>query len=247
MDELQSIAGKVVVITGASSGLGEATARRLASEGATLVLGARRRERLDALKAELGGATLTLETDVTRRADVEALINTAVTEFGRVDVLLNNAGLMPNSMLETLRVEDWERMIDTNIKGVLYGIAAVLPHMIRQKSGHVINVASVAGHKVRPSSAVYSATKHAVRIISEGFRMEMTPHGIRSTIISPGAVATELVDSITDPAIAEATRRNVFGSAVSADSFARAVVYAITQPANLDINEILFRPVTQEY
>ena len=246
MDELQPIAGKVIVITGASSGLGEAAARRLAKEGATLVLGARRVERIEALRAELGGNVLALETDVTRRADVEALVNTAITEFGHVDVLVNNAGLMPNSLLATLRVEDWERMIDTNIKGVLYGIGAVLPHMIARKSGHVINVASVAGHKVRPGSAVYSATKHAVRVISEGFRMEMTPYGIRSTIISPGAVETELPNSITDPNVAEATKR-IYQSAIPADSFARAVVYAITQPADVDINEILFRPVTQEY
>jgi len=170
-----NIAGKVVVITGASSGLGEAAARHLHAQGATVVLGARRVERLNELAAELGDRALVVQTDVTRRAEVQRLIDTAVERFGRIDVLLNNAGLMPLSPLERLKVEDWEQMIDVNIKGVLYGIAAALPHMQRQQSGHIINVSSVAGHKVRPGSSVYSATKHAVRALSEGLRQEVTP------------------------------------------------------------------------
>jgi NADP-dependent 3-hydroxy acid dehydrogenase YdfG len=245
-----NIEGKVVVITGASSGLGEAAARRLSAEGATVVLGARREDRIKALADELssGGAnSLAVTTDVTRRADVQRLVDAAVEEFGRVDVMLNNAGLMPNSPLERLKVEDWDRMIDVNIKGVLYGIAAVLPHMRERMAGHIINVSSVAGHKVRPGSAVYSATKHAVRIISEGLRQEMTPYNIRTTIISPGAVATELADSITEQDIREGVKSFVYDIAVSPEAFARCVAFAISQPDELDINEILFRPTKQEY
>lgn len=244
-----NIEGKVVVITGASSGLGEAAARLLAEKGAKLVLGARRKERLDALVAEIaasGGSAVAVATDVTVRADVEALVGIAVERFGRVDVMINNAGVMLVSPVERLKVEDWDRMIDVNIKGVLYGIAAVLPVMQRQKSGHLINVSSVAGHKVRPTSAIYSATKHAVRALSEGVRQELKAYKIRSTIISPGAVATELVDRITEDDIREAAQP-ILKMAIPADSFARCVAFAISQPDDVDINEILFRPTAQEY
>ncbi|NNM78576.1 SDR family oxidoreductase [Sphingomonas sp. ID1715] len=242
------VSGKVVVITGASSGLGEAAARLLGQLGAKLVLAARRRDRLESLAAELGGSgrALAVEIDVADRSQVQQLVDRTVVEFGRVDVMINNAGLMPLSPLDRLKIDDWDRMIDVNIKGVLYGIAAAYAVMQRQKSGHIINVASVAGHKVRPGSEVYSATKHAVRVISEGFRQEAKPFGIRTTIISPGAVATELPDSITEPDIAENARR-MYQGAIPADSFARAVAFAIGQPADIDINEILFRPTTQEY
>ena len=245
----ENIAGKVIVVTGASSGMGEAAARYLAARGAKLMLGARRLERIEAVAGELraaGHAAAALATDVTNRSEVAALVDAAVAQYGRIDVLINNAGIMPNSPLERLKVDDWDAMIDVNIKGVLYGIAAALPHMQKQKSGHVIITSSVAGHKVRPGSAVYSATKHAVRVIAEGFRQEMTPHNIRSTIISPGAVATELVGSITEADIQQASQR-MFEIALPAESFARAVAYAISQPDNLGINEILFRPVAQEY
>lgn len=244
-----NIEGKVVVITGASSGLGEAAARLLAEKGAKLVLGARRKERIDALAAEIaasGGSAVAVATDVTVRADVEALVGIAVERFGRVDVMINNAGVMLVSPVERLKVEDWDRMIDVNIKGVLYGIAAVLPVMQRQKSGHLINVSSVAGHKVRPTSAIYSATKHAVRALSEGVRQELKAYKIRSTIISPGAVATELVDRITEDDIREAAQP-ILKMAIPADSFARCVAFAISQPDDVDINEILFRPTAQEY
>jgi len=243
----QGIENKVVVITGASSGLGEAVARLLAQNGAKLVLGARRLDRLRALATDLGlGEEAAVETDVTQRDQVKRLVDRAVHNHGRVDVLINNAGLMPISFLEKLHVDEWERMIDVNIKGVLYGIAAALPHMIRQKSGHIINVASVAGHKVGPGSAVYSATKHAVRVISEGLRQEVKPHNIRVTVISPGAVATELTHTITDPAVAEGARK-AYTVAIPADSFARAVIFALSQPEDVDINEILFRPTAQVY
>jgi NADP-dependent 3-hydroxy acid dehydrogenase YdfG len=243
----EGIAGKVVVITGASSGLGEATARALAREGAKLVLGARRLDRLQALAKDLSlGEKAAVSTDVTKPEQVKRLVDTAVQARGRVDVIINNAGLMPHSPLERLKIDDWNRTIDVNIKGVLYGIAAALPHMKAQKSGHIINVSSVAGHLVRPGGAVYSATKHAVRVISEGLRQEVKPYNIRSTIISPGAVATELPDSITEPDVAAGIKDFYQHYAIPADSFARAVIFAMSQPEDVDVNEILFRPTRQE-
>jgi NADP-dependent 3-hydroxy acid dehydrogenase YdfG len=244
-----NIKGKVVVITGASSGLGEATARLLSAQGATVVLGARRVERLQKLADELtasGGNALALSTDVTHRDQVKKLVDSAVQKFGRIDVMINNAGLMQQSPLELLKIDEWDRMIDINIKGVLYGIAAALPHMKRQKAGHIINVSSVAGHKVTPLGAVYCATKHAVRALSEGLRTEVKPYNIRTTVISPGAVATELPNSITDPEVAANMRKFYEAFAIPADSFARAVVFAMSQPEDVDINEILFRPTRQE-
>ena len=240
---------KVIVITGASSGLGEAAARLLSAQGAIVVLGARRADRIRSLADELagrGGTALAITTDVTDRDQVKRLVDTAVEKFGRLDVMLNNAGLMPHSPLERLKVDEWDRMIDVNIKGVLYGIAAALPHMMRQKAGHIINVSSVAGHKVTPDGAVYCATKHAVRAISEGVRQELKPYNIRSTIISPGAVATELPDSITEPDVSDRIHKFYHEVAIPADSFARAVAFAISQPDDVDINEILFRPTRQE-
>jgi NADP-dependent 3-hydroxy acid dehydrogenase YdfG len=243
----EGIKDKVVVITGASSGLGEAAARHLARNGAKLVLGARRLDRLQALAKELSlGAGAAVETDVTKLEQVKALVDHAVRAHGRIDVILNNAGLMPVSPLERGKTQDWDRMIDVNIKGVLYGIAAALPHMKAQRSGHIINVSSVAGHKVRPGNAVYSATKTAVRVISEGLRQEVKPYAIRTTIISPGAVATELPDSVTEPDIAEAMRK-VYEIAIPAESFARMVAFAMSQPDDVDVNEILFRPTRQEF
>ena len=241
----QGIKDKVVVITGASSGLGEATARRLARLGAKLVLGARRLDRLQALAAELSLGAAAVQTDVTDCAQVRRLVDHAVQTHGRIDVILNNAGLMPHSPLERGKVADWERMIDVNLKGVLYGIAAALPHMTAQRSGHIINVSSVAGHKVRPGSAVYAATKTAVRVISEGLRQEVKPYNIRTTVISPGAVATELVDSITESDIAENVRK-LYEVALPPDAFANMVVFAMSQPEEVDVNEILFRPTQQE-
>lgn len=244
------IKDQVVVITGASSGLGEAAARALSAEGAIVVLGARRGERIDALAAELqgaGGRALSVVTDVVDAAQVRALVERAVQEYGRMDTLINNAGVMPQSLLENLRIDDWDRIIDVNIKGVLYGIAAALPHMRERKHGHIINVASVAGHKVRAGGAVYSASKHAVRVISEGLRQEVKPYGIRTTVISPGAVDTELPASSTDPHMRAAMEQFYADNAISADSFARAVIFAMSQPQDVDINEILYRPTRQEY
>ncbi len=242
----EGIKDKVVVITGASSGLGEATARHLARHGAKLVLGARRLDRLQALAKELSlGADAAVQTDVTNPEQVKALVARAVRSHGRIDVILNNAGVMPHSPLERGKVQDWDRMIDVNLKGVLYGIAAALPHMTAQRSGHIINVSSVAGHKVRPGSAVYAATKTAVRVLSEGLRQEVKPYNIRTTIISPGAVASELPDSVTEPDIAENIRK-FYEIAIPAESFARMVAFAMSQPEDVDVNEILFRPTKQE-
>ena len=245
----KNIDGKVIVITVASSGVGEASARLLSSQGATLVLGARRAERIQALVIELngkGGKALAVPTDVTDRSQVKHLVDSAVKTYGRVDVILNNAGVMPHSPLERLKVDDWEQMIDVNLKGVLYGIAAVLPHMKAQKSGHIINTSSVAGHKVRPGSAVYAATKTAVLVISEGLRQEVKPYNIRTTVISPGAMKTELADSITEPDIADGVRKFADMIGVTAETFANIVSFAISQPEDVDINEILFRPTKQE-
>jgi NADP-dependent 3-hydroxy acid dehydrogenase YdfG len=243
----QEVNDKVVVITGASSGLGEATARRLAREGAKLVLGARRLERLQTLAGELSlGDEAVVQTDVTDYEQVRRLVDHAVQTHGRVDAIINNAGLMPLSPLEALKVEDWDRTIDVNLKGVLYGIAAALPHMKEQQSGHVINVSSVAGHTVNPGGAVYSATKYGVRVISEALRQEVKPYNIRTTVISPGAVATELPGSVTEPDVAENVDALYESVAVSADSFASMVLFAMSQPEDVDVNEILFRPTRQE-
>ncbi|SOB77216.1 NADP-dependent 3-hydroxy acid dehydrogenase YdfG [Marinobacter sp. LV10R510-11A] len=241
------IAGKIVIITGASSGLGEATARRLSERGAKLVLAARREDRLIKLTEELkanGGEAIWQTTDVTDRKQVEALAKTAKDTFGRIDVLINNAGLMPLAPLDALKVDEWDQMVDVNIKGVMYGIAAVLPTMREQHSGHVINLSSVAGHKVFPGAAVYCATKFAVKALSEGLRMEAGDE-IRSTNISPGAIDTELTSTITDPTAAEAAEE-LYKVAIDADAVARAIVYAIEQPHDVDINEIILRPTAQE-
>lgn len=246
----QHIENKVIVITGASSGLGEAAAKYLSEQGAIVVLGARRADRIQALAEELnskGQKALAVVADVTKPEEVKALVDAAVQTYGRIDVIINNAGLMPHSPLERLKIEEWNQMIDVNIKGVLYGIAAALPYMKTQQSEYIINVSSVAGHKVRAGSAVYAATKHAVRVISEGLREEVKPYGLRTTIISPGAVESELPNTITEPDVAEGVQQFYKENAISADSFARVVAFAISQPEDVDINEILFRPTKQVF
>ena len=241
------IENRVTVITGASSGLGEATARMLAKNGAKIVLGARRLDRLRALAEALSlSSDAVVQTDVTKADEVQKLVDRAIQLHGRVDVIVNNAGLMPHSPLERGKIDDWDRMIDVNLKGVLYGIAAVLPHMKAQRSGHIINVSSVAGHKVRPGSAVYAATKAAVLMLSEGLRQEVKPYNIRTTVISPGAVATELPASITEPDVAAGVQDYYEKYAIPAESFANMVMFAMSQPGDVDINEILFRPTAQE-
>jgi NADP-dependent 3-hydroxy acid dehydrogenase YdfG len=242
----ENIAGKVVVITGASSGLGAEAARHLVRAGAKVALGARRLDRLQALARELGAGNATaFQVDVTDRARVQAFVEHAIQTFGRIDVMINNAGLMPLAPLELLRLDEWDRCIDVNIKGVLWGIAAALPHFKQQQGGQFINVSSVAGHKVLEGGAIYSATKYAVRVISESLRQEVKPYNIRTTVISPGAVATELPASVTAPGVKEAVADLYRGIAIPADSFGRCVVFAISQPADVDVNEILYRPTKQ--
>jgi NADP-dependent 3-hydroxy acid dehydrogenase YdfG len=245
----KNIADKVVVITGASSGLGEATARHLAEQGAIVVLGARRKELLDSIAEDIriaGGKAEVVVTDVTKKSDVEALINTAIDKFGRVDVLVNNAGLMSIAPLSEIKTDEWDRMIDINIKGVLYGIAAVLPVFLKQESGHFINIASVAGIKVfSPGGTVYSGTKFAVHAITEGLRHEVGGK-IRTTTISPGAVDSELKHGSSHQASSEFVN-DFYQIAIPSDSVARAIVYAIEQPDDVDINEIVLRPTVQEF
>ncbi|MDB5870043.1 MAG: short chain dehydrogenase family protein [Polaromonas sp.] len=242
---MDSIQNKVVLITGASSGIGEACARRLGQHGAKLVLAARRTDRLAQLAAELGDSTLWAATDVTKLEDLQALASAARERFGRIDVLINNAGIMPISMLAQGCVDDWSRMIDVNIKGVLYGIHAVLGGMLAQGSGHVINISSVAGLTVGPGSAVYSGTKFAVRAISEGLRQECVGK-VRVTTICPGLVTSELTESITVPAFKERAEK-LYEGAISADAIADAVVYAIGQPDHVAVNEIVVRPLSQSF
>ena len=243
----ENIEGKIVVITGASSGLGAETARHLVRAGARVALGARRKDRLDALVAELGaGSASAFQVDVTDRERVGAFVEDAHARWGRIDVMINNAGLMPLAPLEMLRFDEWDRCIDVNIKGVLWGIAAALPHFKEQKSGQFINVSSVAGHTVGVGGAIYSATKYSVRVISEALRKEVKPYNIRTTVLSPGAVDTELPASVGAPGVNEAIAGYYKDNAIPADSFARCVLFAMSQPENVDINEILFRPTAQE-
>jgi NADP-dependent 3-hydroxy acid dehydrogenase YdfG len=245
----ENIAGKVIVITGASSGLGEATAKHLSALGATVVLGARRADRIEKLANEItsnGGKALAVAADVTQLDEVKKLVDSAVEQFERVDVILNNAGIMPLSPMDRLNVEEWNKMIDVNIKGVLNGIAAVLPYMKAQQSGQIINTSSVAGHKIFTGSAVYSATKFAVRALTEGLRMDVKPYNIRTTIVCPGAVKTELLDHITEADVQQANQDYVGSVGISPDSFARVVAFAISQPEDVDINEVIFRPTSQE-
>lgn len=232
-----------VLVTGASSGIGEATARRLAADGHRVFLGARRVERLAALADELraaGGQVGYRGLDVTDAADTRAFVAAALETFGRVDVLVNNAGVMPLSPLEALRTEEWDRMIDVNVRGVLHGIAAVLPHLREQGGGHVVNVASVGAHEVVPTAAVYCATKFAVRAISEGLRQESSGD-IRVTLVSPGVTESELADGIGDPVAREAMRA-YRAVALPASAIADAIAYAVAQPAEVDVNEIIVRP-----
>lgn len=244
---MENVSGKIVAITGASSGLGAETARQLVAAGAKVVLGARRLDRLQALADELGAANVAVfALDVTDRDQVKAFIDFAVSTHGRVDVVINNAGIMPLAPLELARLDEWDQAIDVNIKGVLWGIAAALPHFQGQKSGHFINVSSVAGHTVRQGNAVYAATKHAVRVISEGLRQEVKAYNIRTTIISPGAVDTELPASVKAPGVAEGIAGFYEKTAIPASSFGRCVLFAISQPDDMDVNEILYRPTAQE-
>lgn len=234
---MKDLNGKVIIITGASSGIGEAAAKLLAQNGAKVVLAARREDRLQAIANEIaqeGGEAAYFKTDVTSAEDIQKLAHFALKQYGRIDVLVNNAGIMPLSQLNELKIQEWDQTIDVNIKGVLYGIAAVLPIMREQQSGHIINISSLMGHKVIPTTAIYSATKFAVRAISEGLRQEESPTShIRSTNISPGMTATGVLSEYEDY------------PSISPYSVARAIAFAINEPDDAGINEIVIRPTLQ--
>ncbi|MHC8306235.1 SDR family oxidoreductase [Pseudomonas sp. PB3P13] len=245
---MSNVSKKIVVITGASSGIGEATARLLASEGAHVVLGARRTDRLEVLCNEInasGGSAQFKAVDVTSRPDVQAFVDFAVRHHGRVDVIVNNAGVMPLSKLEALKVSEWDQMIDVNIRGVLHGIAAGLPLMQKQKSGQFINIASIGAYTVSPTASVYCATKYAVRAISEGLRQEVGGD-IRVTVISPGVTESELAESMSDEG-GRAEMREFRKIAIPASAIARAIAYAVEQPDDVDISELIVRPTASPY
>ncbi|MEV6030079.1 SDR family oxidoreductase [Nonomuraea sp. NPDC052116] len=237
---------KIVLITGASSGIGQATATRLAREGHHLVIGARREDRLAAVAEDIrneGGSVEVRRLDVTDRADVTRFVDTAAKQHGRVDVIVNNAGVMPLSRLDSLLVDEWERMIDVNVRGLLHGIAATLPHFQRQGGGHFVTVASIGAHQVVPTAAVYCATKYAAWAITEGLRQELDP-SIRVTTVSPGVVESELADTITEPGAQEAMRAYRAAS-IPPEAIADAIAYAIGQPVEVDVNEMIIRPARQ--
>jgi NADP-dependent 3-hydroxy acid dehydrogenase YdfG len=245
---MSGIAGKVVAVTGASSGIGEATARLLAERGAAVVLGARRGDRLDELARNIrdgGGQVTACATDVTRRADVDALVARAVAEFGRLDVLVSNAGIGRIGPVSDLDIDGWSAMIDVNLRGVLHGIAAALPVFERQGAGHFITIVSTAGLKIVPGQSVYAATKNAVRTLMEGLRQESTNGVVRTTSISPGFVRTELDASIDDPALRDHIRRSMDEFGLPPDAVARAVAFAMEQPHDVEIGDITIRPTVQ--
>jgi NADP-dependent 3-hydroxy acid dehydrogenase YdfG len=240
------MANKVVIVTGASSGIGQGTALRLGGEGHRVVLAARRTDRLENVAAKIndnGGTAVARAVDVTDRADVAALVDGVVAEFGSVDVFVNNAGVMPLSRLDALLVDEWDQMIDVNIRGLLHGIAATLPHFKTQGGGHFVTVASIGAHEVVATGAVYCASKYAAWAITEGLRQESDP-SIRVTTISPGVVESELADTISDPTAQEAMR-TYRAVSIPADAIASAISYAIGQPPDVDVNEIIVRPAGQ--
>ena len=238
------ISGKIIAITGASSGIGAATAELLAARGAHVVLGARREEPLRALAERIGANATYRVTDVRERADVEALVALARERHGRLDVLINNAGVGPISRLDALRVEDWDAMIDINLKGVLYGIAAALPVFDEQRSGHLVITSSTAAHRIVPTMAVYAATKTAVNVVAEGLRQEAGP-GVRVSVVTPGYVSTNFAESVTDPAIREQIAKGGDDIGIAPDAIARAIAFALEQPEDVDVGEIIVRPTVQ--
>ena len=241
---------KVAIITGASSGIGYATSLTLSKAGIRVAVGARRTERLQELEKQIiknNGEILVQKTDVTRKSDCDSLVNTIVEKWGKVDILINNAGLMPLSYFKNGKVEEWEQMIDVNIKGVLYCTSAVVPYMVEKKSGHIINISSVAGRIVFAGGSVYCATKHAIAALSEGLRKELSPtYNIRVTCIEPGAVETELLESITDESMTGFIQATKNMETLRSDDIANAILYAVQAPRHVNVNEILIRPTAQE-
>ena len=245
-----SLENKTVIITGASSGIGEATAKKLAGAGAKVVITARRTERLNELKETIekdGGTALVVTEDVTSKEDWKNIVEKTHETFGKVDVLVNNAGLMPLSFVENLKTDEWDTMVDVNIKGVLNGVASVVPDMKENKSGHIINISSVAGRKIMPAGSVYCATKYAVRALSEGIRLEMGPkYNTKVTSIEPGFVATELTQTITDDDVQDMLSQFADLKTLEAEDIANSIHYALTQPEHSSVNEILIRPTNQD-
>ena len=246
-----SIKGKTIIITGASSGIGEATAKKLSQEGANVVLSARREDRLNSLKDEIvknGGLALVVPADVTKKEDFKKVVSSTLEEFGSIDGIINNAGLMPLSYVKNLHTDEWDKMIDVNIKGVTNGVSAVLPTMMEQKSGNIINISSSAAHKYYPGGAVYCATKAAVKMFTEGLRAELAPHyGINVTSIDPGFVSTELTDTITDDEIKK-DMEPMFKelTPLQAEDIAEAIYYSLSQPKRANINDVYIMPTEQE-
>ena len=244
------IKGKVAIVTGASSGIGQATALTLAKAGAKVAGGARRIDRLDALKAEIeqqGGETFVQKLDVTKKAECDAFVDAVVKKWSSVDILVNNAGLMPLSFFKNMQINEWDRMIDVNLKGVIYCTAAVIPHMMAKKSGHIVNLSSIAGRVVFPAGSVYCATKHAVTAFSEGLRQEFSQRsGIRVTCIEPGVVDTELNNSITDASLAKFVQSTKQMESLKAQDIANAILFAVDSPNYVNVNEIMLRPTSQE-
>ncbi|MFC4015032.1 SDR family oxidoreductase [Nonomuraea purpurea] len=245
---MSSLDGKIVAITGASGGIGEAIARLLAQHGAAVVLAARRGERIDAIARDIrqeGGRAATCVVDVTKAEDLRRLISTTADRYGRIDVLVNNAGIAPISPLADLDTEGWSAMIDVNLRGVLNGVAAALPAFREQGTGHLVTIVSEAGLTISPSMAVYAATKNAVRTVHEGLRKESTDGVVRTTAVSPGYVRTDLADSMSDPHIQELTRKNMDAMGIPPAAVARTVAFAIEQPGDVEIGEINIRPTVQ--
>lgn len=244
------IKDKIAIVTGASSGIGYATAIVLSKAGAKVAIGARRMDRLDKLQNEItqnGGGVLSQKLDVTKKSDCDSFIDATVKKWGRVDILVNNAGLMPLSFVKNVKVDEWERMVDVNVKGVLYCTAAAVPHMISQKSGHIVNISSVAGRIVFPAGSVYCATKHAVRAFSEGLRQELSPkYNIRVTSIEPGIVETELPDTITDESLEPFIKFLKKIKSLKAEDIANTILFAVGSPPHVNVNELLVRPTQQE-
>ena len=244
------IKDKIAIITGASSGIGYATALALSKAGAKVAIGARRIDRLEKLQSEItqnGGEVLSQKLDVTKKSECDSIVEATIKKWGSVDILVNNAGLMPLSFVKNLKIEEWDQMIDVNIKGVLYCTAAVIPHMKEKKSGHIVNISSVAGRIVFPSGSVYCATKHAITAFSEGLRQELSvKSNIRVTCIEPGVVATELTNTITDESLQGFVAMSKKMESLKAEDIANAILFAVNAPNHVNVNEVLIRPTTQE-
>ena len=244
------IRGKVAIITGGSSGIGYATALALSKAGAKIAAGARRTDRLESLQNEIvrnGGEILIQKLDVRKKSDCDAFVNAVIEKWGAVDILVNNAGLMPLSFFKNLKIDEWDQMIDVNIRGVLYCTAAVITHMLNKKSGHIVNISSVAGRVIFPAGSVYCATKHAVTAFSEGLRQEFSQRGnIRVTCVEPGVVATELTNTITDKTLEKFVESTKQMQALQAEDIANAILFAVESPSYMNVNEILVRPTSQE-